>query len=104
MIFKGALAGLVGVAGVVVVGNEDGAHHCITEIGGALNDIGYTIPGQAWTYWNKGPGPGDEEWLTTDEREVVDHHRPHGGAQPARYGAGAACAPAAGSGAELTEV
>jgi hypothetical protein len=24
---------------------------------------------QAWTDWNKGPGPGDEEWLTTDERE-----------------------------------
>jgi hypothetical protein len=22
-------------------------------------DIGYTIPGQAWTYWNRGPGPGD---------------------------------------------
>ena len=57
------------VAGVVVVGNEDGAHHCIAEIAGALNDIGYTIPGQAWTYWNKGPGPGEEEWLTTDERE-----------------------------------
>ena len=57
------------VAGVVVVGNEDGAHHLIAEIGGALIDIGYTIPGQAWTYWNKGPGPGDEEWLTTNERE-----------------------------------
>jgi multimeric flavodoxin WrbA len=57
------------VAGVVVVGNEDGAHHCITEISGALVDIGYTVPAQAWTYWNKGPGPGDEEWLTTDERE-----------------------------------
>jgi multimeric flavodoxin WrbA len=57
------------VAGVVVVGNEDGAHHCISEISGALVDIGYTIPAQAWTYWNKGPGPGDEEWLTTDERE-----------------------------------
>jgi len=57
------------VAGVVVTGNEDGAHHVIAEIAGALIDIGYTIPGQAWTYWNKGPGPGDEEWLTTDERE-----------------------------------
>ncbi|MCK9250624.1 MAG: flavodoxin family protein [Solirubrobacteraceae bacterium] len=57
------------VAGVVVTGNEDGAHHCIGEISGALNDIGYTIPGQAWTYWNKGPGPGDEEWLDTDERD-----------------------------------
>jgi multimeric flavodoxin WrbA len=57
------------VAGVVVTGNEDGAHHCISEIAGALIDIGYTVPGQAWTYWNKGPGPGDEEWLTTEERE-----------------------------------
>jgi multimeric flavodoxin WrbA len=57
------------VAGVVVVGNEDGAHHVIAEINGALNDIGYTLPGQNWTYWNKGPGPGEEEWLTTDEKE-----------------------------------
>ncbi|MBO0609022.1 flavodoxin family protein [Myceligenerans salitolerans] len=48
------------VAGVVVTGNEDGAHHVISEINGALADIGYTIPGQAWTYWNQGPGPGAE--------------------------------------------
>jgi multimeric flavodoxin WrbA len=48
------------VAGVVVTGNEDGAHHVISEISGGLGDIGYTIPGQAWTYWNQGPGPGDE--------------------------------------------
>jgi multimeric flavodoxin WrbA len=46
------------VAGVVVTGNEDGAHHVISEIAGALGDIGYTIPGQAWTYWHLGPGPG----------------------------------------------
>lgn len=46
------------VVGVVVTGNEDGAHHVISEISGGLGDIGYTIPGQAWTYWNKGPGPG----------------------------------------------
>ena len=45
------------VAGAVITGNEDGAHHCITEITGQLHDIGYTIPGQAFTYWNKGPGP-----------------------------------------------
>lgn len=44
-------------------------HHVISEVAAALVDIGYTIPGQAWTYWKKGPGPGDEEWLTTDERE-----------------------------------
>ncbi|BCL18252.1 flavodoxin family protein [Streptomyces tuirus] len=48
------------VAGVVVTGNEDGAHHVISEISGALVDIGYTIPGQAWTYWHLGPGPGPD--------------------------------------------
>ncbi|MDP9228883.1 MAG: flavodoxin family protein, partial [Actinomycetota bacterium] len=48
------------VAGVVVTGNEDGAHHVISEISGALGDIGFTIPGQSWTYWNRGPGPGDD--------------------------------------------
>jgi len=53
------------VAGVVVTGNEDGAHHVINEISGALLDIGFTVPGQAWTYWNKGPGPG-ETYLETD--------------------------------------
>lgn len=57
------------VAGVVVTGNEDGAHHCIAEVSGALVDFGFTVPGQAWTYWNKGPGPGDEEYLTSDEQE-----------------------------------
>jgi multimeric flavodoxin WrbA len=46
------------VAGVVVTGNEDGAHHVISEVSGALIDIGFTVPGQAWTYWNRGPGPG----------------------------------------------
>ncbi|MFC7896635.1 flavodoxin family protein [Streptomyces sp. NPDC057381] len=48
------------VAGVLVTGNEDGAHHVISEIAGALTDIGYTIPGQAWTYWHLGPGPGPD--------------------------------------------
>jgi multimeric flavodoxin WrbA len=57
------------VAGIVVTGNEDGAHHIIANVGQALIDIGYTIPGQAWTYWNKGPGPGEEEFLNSDETE-----------------------------------
>ena len=48
------------VAGVVVTGNEDGAHHVITELAGAVSDIGFTIPGQAFTYWNMGPGPGPD--------------------------------------------
>jgi multimeric flavodoxin WrbA len=46
------------VAGVVVTGNEDGAHHVISEVSGALGDIGFTIPGQSWTYWNRDQGPG----------------------------------------------
>lgn len=54
------------VAGVVVTGNEDGAHHVISEVAGALIDIGFTIPGQAWTYWNRGPGPGPS-YTETDE-------------------------------------
>ena len=55
------------VAGVVVTGNEDGAHHVISEIAGALGDIGFTIPGQAWTYWNMGPGPGPS-YTETDHK------------------------------------
>jgi multimeric flavodoxin WrbA len=57
------------VAGFIVVGNEDGAHHCIADMAQALIDIGFTVPGQAWTYWNKGPGPGEEVYLTTTEED-----------------------------------
>ena len=53
------------VAGFVVTGNEDGAHHVIAEMEGPLIDIGFTVPGQAWTYWNMGPGPGPS-YLDTD--------------------------------------
>ena len=60
------------VAGVVVTGNEDGAHHVISEISGSLVDIGYTIPAQAWTYWNRGPGPGDE-YLDSDAGKEWSH-------------------------------
>jgi len=54
------------VAGVVVTGNEDGAHHVISQVAQGLIDIGYTVPGQAWTYWNRGPGPGPS-YSETDE-------------------------------------
>ena len=60
------------VAGVVVTGNEDGAHHIIAVVSQALIDIGYTVPGQAWTYWNKGPGPGEEEYGNSGETEWSD--------------------------------
>jgi multimeric flavodoxin WrbA len=60
------------VAGVVVTGNEDGAHHIIGVVSQMLIDIGYTVPGQAWTYWNKGPGPGDEVYLNSDDTSWTD--------------------------------
>lgn len=39
------------VAVVVVVGNEDGAHHVTAELFQALNDVGFTIPAGGSTYW-----------------------------------------------------
>jgi multimeric flavodoxin WrbA len=39
------------VAGIGVVGNEDGAHHVTAELAQALNDVGFTLPAQAATYW-----------------------------------------------------
>ncbi|MGC4747497.1 flavodoxin family protein [Micromonospora sp. DT201] len=39
------------VAGVAVVGNEDGAHHTIGEVQQALNEVGFTLPAAAATYW-----------------------------------------------------
>jgi multimeric flavodoxin WrbA len=39
------------VAGMAVVGNEDGAHHVTAECLQALNDVGFSIPANASTYW-----------------------------------------------------
>ena len=39
------------VALVAVVGNEDGAHHVTAEVFQGLNDVGFTIPAAASTYW-----------------------------------------------------
>ncbi|MEO3796692.1 hypothetical protein ABGB14_41395 [Nonomuraea sp. B10E15] len=41
----------------------------ISEISGALIDIGYTIPGQSWTYWHLGPGPGPDYMDSEQGRE-----------------------------------
>jgi len=48
------------VAGVVVTGNEDGAHHIVACVCQALMDCGFTIPAHCWTYWHLGPGPGPD--------------------------------------------
>jgi multimeric flavodoxin WrbA len=48
------------VAGIVITGNEDGAHHIVGTTAQALIDIGFTVPAHAWSYWHLGPGPGPD--------------------------------------------
>ena len=47
------------VGGVVVTGNEDGAHDCAANTLFNLSHLGFTIPPNADTYWvgEAGPGP-----------------------------------------------
>lgn len=52
------------VAAIAVVGNEDGAHHCVAEISQALNDTGFTLPANAATYW------GGEAMQSTDYNDL----------------------------------
>jgi len=40
------------VAAVAIVGNEDGAHKITADLLQCLNDVGFSIPAQAATYWN----------------------------------------------------
>ncbi len=58
------------VAGVVITGNEDGAHHIVGTVCQALIDIGFTVPGASWTYWHLGPGPGPDY---TDTEQAHDY-------------------------------
>ncbi|MER7892990.1 flavodoxin family protein [Micromonospora sp. NPDC094482] len=39
------------VAGVAVVGNEDGAHHTVGQVQQALNEVGFTCAAAGATYW-----------------------------------------------------
>jgi multimeric flavodoxin WrbA len=63
------------VAAVAVVGNEDAAHHVTAEVFQALDDVGFTIPAAAGTYWvgeaiskldydQVGPKPDTTGWTT----------------------------------------
>lgn len=51
---------------IAVVGNEDGAHKVIADMAQALNDIGFTIPAQAGTYW-VGEAMQDVDYQDLDE-------------------------------------
>lgn len=54
------------VGGIVITGNEDGAHHIVATVSQALIDMGFTMPAQSWTYWHLGPGPGPD-YVETDQ-------------------------------------
>jgi multimeric flavodoxin WrbA len=58
------------IAGVVVTGNEDGAHHIVATVCQGLIDVGFTVPGQSWTYWHLGPGAGPDY---TETRQAHDY-------------------------------
>lgn len=62
------------VAGVIVTGNEDGAHNVVARVAWALNEFGCTLPPTSNTYWvgSAGPGPsyleaGGEKSLYTNK-------------------------------------
>lgn len=63
---QGRLVSYDGVAGVVVVGNEDGAHHVTAELFQGLNDVGFTIPASCSAYWV------GEAMQKTDYRELKE--------------------------------
>ena len=48
---KGRMVSYGRVAGLVVVGNEDGAHHVTAQLYQGLADEGFTIPANGVTYW-----------------------------------------------------
>lgn len=54
------------VGGIVITGNEDGAHHIVATVSQALIDMGFTMPAQSWTYWHLGPGSGPD-YVETDQ-------------------------------------
>lgn len=56
---KGRMPSYGKVAAVVVVGNEDGAHHCAAELIQALTEVGFTCPPGSVTYW-VGEAQGDK--------------------------------------------
>jgi multimeric flavodoxin WrbA len=58
---KGRMPSYGKVGCVVVVGNEDGAHHCAAELIQALTEVGFTAPPGAVTYW-VGEAQGDKEY------------------------------------------
>jgi multimeric flavodoxin WrbA len=63
---EGRMVSFGKVAGVVVTGNEDGAHNVSAQLYQGLSDIGFTIPTNATTYW-VGEAMGSVDYGDLDE-------------------------------------
>jgi multimeric flavodoxin WrbA len=64
------------VAGVVVTGNEDGAHNIVAQCYQGLADMGFTIPQNAATYWvGEAMGSTDYQDLETTPEKVASTTR-----------------------------
>lgn len=61
------------VAGFCATGNSDGAKHVIGEMAAACTEIGFTVPGQSWAYFNHGSAAGPE--LIEAEPEKLERSR-----------------------------
>jgi multimeric flavodoxin WrbA len=63
---EGRMVSFGRVAGVVVTGNEDGAHNVSAQCYQGLSDVGFTIPANATTYW-VGEAMGSVDYGDLDE-------------------------------------
>jgi len=70
---KGRMPSYGKIAIVVVVGNEDGAHHCAAELIQALTEVGFTCPPGSVTYW-VGEAQGDKVYkdLKTTPKVIAE--------------------------------
>jgi multimeric flavodoxin WrbA len=72
---QGRMISLDRVAVAAIVGNEDGAHHVVAEIFQALNDVGFTVPASAATYWvGEAMGGVDYKDLDPKPAKVLDQN------------------------------
>jgi len=63
------------VAGFVAVGNEDGAKHVIGTLTAELTELGFTVPGQAYTYFNNGVAMGDDYKDSQNQQAKEQAHK-----------------------------
>jgi multimeric flavodoxin WrbA len=69
---QGRMVSFDRVALVAMVGNEDGAHHVSAELYQALNDVGFTLPANAVTYWvGEAMGSTDYKDLSRERESVT---------------------------------